>query len=172
MKLLSSDPTTSMDFEPFLAKVWFALGICFSFVWSGFKIRLSGILWLSTRDTISCNYKSWASFSAPSGTSILPIVFMHFLKPILRKRLFTRDDESRSMWSNIKYVSSYQNFSNGYHNNHNKLSNHLYFGEPIKTFGLFDLNSPIKADALSVKHLDLAPWGVFLFWLSLALLCT
>ena len=27
---------------------------------------------------------------------------MHFLKPILRKKLFAQDDESRSMWSNIK----------------------------------------------------------------------
>ena len=99
---LSSDPAISMDFEPFLAKVWFVLGIYFSFAWSRFKIRLSGILWSSTTDTLSCKYKSWASFFAPSGTSILSVVFMRFLKPILRKRLFAQDDESRSMWSYSK----------------------------------------------------------------------
>ena len=92
-----------MDFEPFMAKVWFVLGIYFSFVWSRFKIRLSGILWSSTRDKISCKYKSWASFFATSGISILPVVFM----------LFAKDDESRSMWADIMCVSSYQNFSNG-----------------------------------------------------------
>ena len=57
-----------------------------------------------TRDTISCKYKSWASSFAPSGISILPVVFMRFLKLILRKRLFTQDDESRSMWSDTKCV--------------------------------------------------------------------
>ena len=62
MHRLSLDPAIPMDFEPFLAKVWFALGIYFSFVWSRFKIRLSGTLWSSTRDTISCKYKSSSSF--------------------------------------------------------------------------------------------------------------
>ena len=52
------------------------------------------------------------------------------------------------------------------------LANYLYFGEPIETFGPFDLNFPTKEDAFSVKHLDLTQWDVFLFWLSLALLCT
>ena len=55
-----------------------------------------------TRDTISCKYKSWASFFAPSGISIFPAVFMHLLQPILQKRLFAQGDASRSMWSNIK----------------------------------------------------------------------
>ena len=49
-----------------------------------------------------CKYKSWASFFAPLGISILSVVFMRFLKPILPKRLFSQDDESRSMWSNIR----------------------------------------------------------------------
>ena len=102
MHRLSSDPAIPVDFKPFLVKVWFALGVYFSFVWSRLKIRLSGILWLSTRDTISCKYKSWASFFAPLGISILPVIFMRFLEPILRKRFFSQDDESRSMWSNIK----------------------------------------------------------------------
>ena len=102
MHRLSYYPGIPMDFEPFMAKVWFVLGIYFSFVWSRFKIRISGILWSSTRDTISCKYKSWASFFAPSGISILPAVFMHLLQPILQKRLFAQGDASRSMWSNIK----------------------------------------------------------------------
>ena len=49
-----------------------------------------------------CKYKSWASFFASLGISILSVVFMRFLKPILPKRLFPQDDESRSMWSNIR----------------------------------------------------------------------
>ena len=57
-----------------------------------------------TRDTISCKYKSRASAFSLSGISILPVVFMRFLKLILRKRLFTQDDESRSMWSDTKCV--------------------------------------------------------------------
>ena len=83
-------------------ELWIAFGIYFSFIWSRFKIRLSGILWSSTKDTILCKYKSWASFFAPSRISVLPVVFMQFLKPILWKRLFAQDDEPRSMWSNIK----------------------------------------------------------------------
>ena len=80
-----------MDFQPFLAKVSFALDIYFSFVWSRFKIRLSGIIWSSTRDTILCKYKSLPSFFAPSRISILPVVFLRFLNLILQKRFFVQD---------------------------------------------------------------------------------
>ena len=85
MHRLSSDLAIPMDFEPFLAKVWFALGIYIISVWSRFKIRLSGILWSSTRDTISCKYKSWVFLFAPSGISILPVVFLRFWTPFCEK---------------------------------------------------------------------------------------
>ena len=75
MHRLSYNPVIPVDFETFLAKVWFALSIYFSFVWSRFKIRLSGILWSSTRDTISCKYKSWASFFAPRSCQLFSCVF-------------------------------------------------------------------------------------------------
>ena len=85
MYRLSPDPAIPVDFESFLAKVWFALGIYLSFVWSRFKIRLSGILWSSTRDKVSRKYKSWAFFFAPFAISILPVVFVHVFEPILQK---------------------------------------------------------------------------------------
>ena len=88
MHRLSSDPAIPMEFDPFLAKVWFALYIYSSFVWSRFKIRLAGILWSSTRDTITCKYKSWASFFAPLGISMLPVVFMHFFEAHSVKKAF------------------------------------------------------------------------------------
>ena len=159
---LSSDPAIPMDFEPFLAKVSFALGIYFSFVWSGFKIRLSGIIWSSTTDTISCKYKSLSSFFAPSRISILPVVFMRFLKLILQKRFFVQDHESSSTWCNIRcgFLAI------------RALATDTAITEVIKPLLLWRANknswtiwsnSPTKTEALSVKHLDLAQWDIFLF---------
>ena len=171
MRHLSSDPAIPMDLEPFLAKVWFVLGIYFSFVWSRFKIRLWGILRSSTRDTISCEYNSWAPFFAPFGISILPVVFMRFLKPILRKKLFAQDDETMSMWSNIKCeFLAIRTLATD--TAITKVMKPPLLRRANKTFGPFDLNSPTKADAFSVKHLGLAQWDVFLFWFCLALFCT
>ena len=91
----SYDHAIQMDYEHFLAKVWLALSIYFSFVWTisiwfWLKIRLSGMLWLSTRNTKSCKHKRWASFFAASGISILPVIFMGFLKSILWKSFCPR----------------------------------------------------------------------------------
>ena len=102
LQRLSFDPAIPMDFQPFLAKVSFALDIYFSFVWSRFKIRLSGIIWPSTRDTISYKYKSLPFFFAPSRISILSVVFLRFLKLILQKRFFVQDHESSLTWCNIR----------------------------------------------------------------------
>ena len=43
-------------------------------------------------------YNNSASFLAPSGISTLPVVCIHFLKPILRNKLCAQCEESRSMW--------------------------------------------------------------------------
>ena len=105
-------------------------------------------------------------------STILLVVFMRFLKPILRKRLFAQDDESRSMRSNIKceFLAI------------RALATDITITEVIKpplirrankNFWTIWSKLPKKSrHPLSVKHLDLVQWEVFLFWLSLALLCT
>ena len=72
----------------------------FKGVWSRFKIRESGIWYLSTTDAILCKYRNSASFLAPSGISTFPVVFILLLKPILLNRRLAQLEESKSIWFN------------------------------------------------------------------------
>ena len=101
MHPLSSDPAIPMDFEAFLTNIWFTLGIYFSSFGQDSRLDYHEYYGCEPLRQYQVNtkigplsllyqgFRSWQFFHA-------------FFKPILQKKLSAWDDESRSMWSNIK----------------------------------------------------------------------
>ena len=97
MFLLSDLPLITTALEFFFARVDRLTGTYFVGVCSMLMIKESGMLCLSTLDTISWVNSSCASLKAPSGISNLTVAPLLRTKPVQRNKLCTKEDDSRSI---------------------------------------------------------------------------
>ena len=116
MLLLSELPLIATALEFFFARVDRLTGTYFVSVWSMLMIKESGMLYLSTLDTISWVNSSCASLKAPSGISNLAVVPLLRTKPIRRNKLCAQEDDSRSICPTYPGLFS-STCSNRYRNN-------------------------------------------------------
>ena len=97
MLLLSEPPLILTVLEFFFARADLLTGTYFVSVWSMLMIKESGMLYLSTLDTISWVNRSFASIKVPSGFSNLTVVPLQRMKPVRRNKLCAQEDDSRSI---------------------------------------------------------------------------